>query len=94
MFYFCLHLQIECPFRLLDEYDVFMDEASRTLSLEMMQSYALDRPDQRLRQFLILTPHQLAGKVKNGPPLCRIHNMPEPVRLSAHGLQQTTIQTL
>jgi structural maintenance of chromosomes protein 6 len=79
---------LECPFRLLDEYDVFMDEAARGLSLQMMQNYAMS-PDQKNRQFLILTPHRINGVVTNN--FIRIKNMPEPERLSAHGLQQQVI---
>lgn len=80
--------QIECPFRLLDEYDVFMDEASRSLTLKMMMRYTQSE-DQRNRQFLILTPHHLRDvRTSNS---VRIIHMPEPVRRTAQGLQQQTL---
>jgi chromosome segregation ATPase len=48
----------ECPFRLMDEYDVFMDEGSRQLSLDMLTKYSL-KPSQISRQFIIITPNNL-----------------------------------
>lgn len=79
---------IETPFRLLDEYDVYMDEPTRKLTLDTLKEYTQQR-DQRNRQFIILTPHTL-GDLRTGP-LVNIQSMPEPVRNSAHGLQQTTV---
>lgn len=80
--------QIESPFRLMDEYDVFMDEPTRKLTLELLKAYSC-MPNQCQRQFIILTPHSL-GNLSTGD---RVHvsRMPEPVRLSAHGLQQQTL---
>ena len=73
---------------MLDEYDVFMDEKSRDLTLQMLIRYS-QSVDQRQRQFLILTPHELRGIATTN--LVRIIKMPEPVRRVAHGPQQTTI---
>lgn len=72
----------------MDEYDVFMDEPTRKLTLETLVHYAKET-DQRERQFIILTPHKL-GDLRSGRYL-RIIKMPEPVRNSAHGLQQQTL---
>jgi hypothetical protein len=66
-----------------------MDEATRSLSLQMMQRYALERPEQRQRQFLILTPHRMNEVTPTNQ--VKILFMPEPQRISAHGLQQQTL---
>lgn len=42
----------------MDEYDVFLDEMSRKITLDAIMDYAL-RPEFRNIQFFILTPHTL-----------------------------------
>jgi hypothetical protein len=79
---------IECPFRLMDEYDVFLDEISREITLKTIQQYALDR-EQKGRQFIILTPHNVTGVVTTEE--VRVKRMPAPQRRSAIGPNQTTI---
>jgi len=49
---------IETPFRLMDEYDVFLDEVSRQVTLTEILRYAAD-PQQNRRQFIIITPNNL-----------------------------------
>ena len=79
---------IESPFRVMDEYDVFLDEVSRKVTLKMLCSYATDL-QQRGRQFIIITPHSL-GDVRTGKGV-HINKMPDPVRSKADGknVQQT-----
>ncbi len=72
----------------MDEYDVFLDNITRRLTLDQIQQYA-KRSDQANRQFIIITPQDISG-VKTGPHT-KIIQMPEPVRNTAHGLQQQTI---
>jgi hypothetical protein len=72
----------------MDEYDVFLDNISRRLTLDQLQTYA-KKADQNNRQFIIITPHDVSS-VHTGPHV-KIISMPEPVRLSAHGLQQQTL---
>jgi structural maintenance of chromosomes protein 6 len=79
---------IECPFRLMDEYDVFLDEISREITLKTIQQYALDK-EQKGRQFIILTPHNVTGVVTTDE--VRVKRMPVPHRRSAIGPNQTTI---
>lgn len=79
---------IESPFRLMDEYDVFLDEISREITLKTIQQYALDK-EQRGRQFIILTPHNVTGVVTTNE--VRVKRMPTPHRRSALGPNQTTI---
>eukprot|EP01039_Chlorochromonas_danica_P001809 gene1809-1976_t len=79
---------IESPFRLMDEYDVYMDEPTRKLTLDLLQEYS-KQADQRGRQFIILTPHKL-GDLRPSNML-RIFQMAEPVRQSANGPQQQTL---
>ena len=63
---FCLLLAlgsvIETPFQLMDEYDVFMDQKSRSMTLHMLKDHALTS-DQARKQFIVLTPQTLNGVV-------------------------------
>ena len=79
---------IECPFRIMDEYDVFLDQIARKVTLNLLQDYAL-RPEQRGRQFVIITPQSLSDIRTTAQT--RIHRMQPPVRSSAHGAVQTTL---
>ena len=60
---------IDCPFRVMDEYDVFLDQLARKITLTQLTEYARD-PLQEGRQFIILTPQDLSdvntsdGRVK------------------------------
>lgn len=72
----------------MDEYDVYLDEPSRKLTLDQLQRYAR-QPKQHNRQFIILTPHTL-GDICTGP-FVRIFRMPDPTRISAHGPQQQVL---
>ena len=81
-------MKIESPFRLMDEYDVFLDEVARKLTLEELQKYAL-RPQQRGRQLLIITPNSLSDVITSND--VRIQKMAPPARNVAHGLQQQVL---
>lgn len=72
----------------MDEYDVYMDEISRKLTLDQLKKYSMNE-DQINKQFLIITPHKIPDVVTS--ERVRIVMMPEPVRNSAVGLQQTTL---
>jgi chromosome segregation ATPase len=73
----------------MDEYDVFLDDVSRRVTLEQLQKYAL-LPAQRGRQFIIVTPHNLAD-VRTSNDV-RIQKMQPPQRRqTAHGLQQAVL---
>lgn len=89
---FCLLLalghSIDCPFRLMDEYDVFLDEVTRKRSHQMLTEY-VNNYDQRGRQFIIITPHKL-DHIKTTSQV-RIIKMKDPERHSAGGLQQQTL---
>lgn len=79
---------IESPFRVMDEYDVFLDQHAREKTLIDLQAYAL-APEQRGRQFIIVTPQDLSTIITSND--VRVKRMPRPERLSAHGLVQTVI---
>jgi len=79
---------IECPFRLMDEYDVFMDQITRKTTLRQIQEYAV-APEQHGRQFIIITPQDLSDVT-----VCndvRVHRVKPPVRGAARGTQQATV---
>jgi len=69
---------IECPFRLMDEYDVFLDQITRKVTLDTIKKYALDK-EQKGRQFIIMTPQSLSDVITTDE--VRVHRMPMPVRL-------------
>ena len=47
---------IKCPFRILDEFDVFMDHMNREATLEIMSKYITT---QKVYQYVFLTPLSL-----------------------------------
>ncbi len=75
----------------MDEYDVFLDEHARQITLQTIKRYAT-QPEFQNIQFFIITPHNL--KQIQTSKMVRIQQMPEPQRSSAIGLQQQTIQTV
>jgi hypothetical protein len=80
--------QIECPFRMLDEYDVFLDEVTRKMTLDTLQEYALDR-SQCSRQMIIVTPNSISS-VKTSNEV-RVQKLSAPLREAARGLHQSTL---
>jgi chromosome segregation ATPase len=72
----------------MDEYDVFLDEQSRRITLTNLQEYALSGV-QRGRQFIVITPQNLSDIVTSSE--VRIRSLGAPVRNSAQGLQQQTL---
>jgi chromosome segregation ATPase len=82
----------ECPFRLMDEYDVFMDEGSRKLSLEMLTDYAFT-PEQKSRQFIIITPNNLNHvKTTNKIKIIQMQPPDRRERSAAGGPRQRTLE--
>ena len=79
---------IECPFRLMDEYDVFLDQMSRRITLAQLQQHALQK-EQQGRQFLVITPQTL-DDVRTSNDV-RVHRVKPPIRGGAHELQQSTL---
>jgi len=79
---------IDAPFRVMDEYDVFLDQISRAVTLNQIQDYANARKN-RKRQFIIITPHSLENIVTTST--CQIIRMKDPERRKANGLQQSVL---
>ncbi len=78
------------PFRLMDEYDVFLDEISRNKTLEILKDHALS-PHFRCRQLIIITPNNL-DTIRTSNQV-RIHKLRNPDRAerAATGSHQTTL---
>eukprot|EP00937_MAST-01D_sp_MAST-1D-sp2_P005072 g5072.t1 len=72
-FLLSLWKSIECPFRVLDEFDVFMDDQNRSATLHLLQQTALQKSN---NQFIFITPTSLASLKPH--PKVRVHRMPEP----------------
>lgn len=72
----------------MDEYDVFLDEVSRKVTLDELQKYALT-PQQRGRQLIIITPNNLNDVITSND--VRIKRMAAPQRNSARGPQQSVL---
>ena len=49
---------IECPFRVMDEFDVFMDQVSRKVEMQELVDMAREMPN---RQFVFITPQDLSS---------------------------------
>jgi structural maintenance of chromosomes protein 6 len=79
---------VECPFRLMDEYDVFLDQISREITLKEIQKYALGK-EQKGRQFIVLTPQSLDSVVTTNE--VRVHRIRSAERISARGPRQALI---
>ena len=71
----------------MDEYDVFLDEAARKITLGSIGNYSREH-EFRGVQFLIITPHNL--KSLKTSSILKIQEMPV-FRNTAVGLQQQTL---
>ena len=72
----------------MDEYDVFLDEMSRKITLDQLISYTKSA-SQKDRQFIVITPNNLKDVITTKQ--VKVVKMKDPKVVSAHGLQQTTI---
>ena len=72
----------------MDEYDVFLDQMARKLTLDILAEYARDK-EQKGRQFIIITPQDLRH-MRTANDL-RIHKMPDPERIHTGVAQQQTL---
>mmetsp|Transcript_23439 Transcript_23439/g.52607 ORF Transcript_23439/g.52607 Transcript_23439/m.52607 type:complete len:1129 (-) Transcript_23439:385-3771(-) len=79
---------VENPFRVMDEYDVFMDEGRRNTTLEMIKNHSQIQGQSR-RQIIVITPNNL-NSVKADPKV-KIIRLADPLKNASHGLQQQTI---
>lgn len=76
---------------MVDEYDVFLDQPSRKVTLKEIQKYALSE-EQHGRQFIVVTPNDLKGMIEKRDT--QVKRMPNPDRQhagSAHALVQLTL---
>lgn len=69
---------IDCPFRVMDEYDVFLDQIARSITIHQLIEYAQD-PLQEGRQFIVITPQDLTA-VQTNPERVKIVKMATPER--------------
>ncbi|CAM9439775.1 unnamed protein product [Hapterophycus canaliculatus] len=63
----------ECPFRVMDEFDVFMDAMSRNIAIKQVVDFA--RKDSS-RQFILITPQDLSSVTASDT--CKIIKMKPP----------------
>lgn len=75
----------------MDEYDVFLDEVGRKVTLDQLVAYSRSAV-QRDRQFIVITPNKLNELVTTKD--LKIVKMRDPKSASAHGPQQATIEEL
>lgn len=79
---------LETPFRVLDEFDIFLDGPTRRLTIQMLIHLATTKMQHR--QFIFITPQDLAG-IDPGPMLL-IHRLLPPERSQVvGGPSQTTL---
>jgi chromosome segregation ATPase len=67
--------RLETPFRVMDEFDVFLDPVARKIALDTLVEMAKDMGH---RQFIFITPQDLSA-LKTDPRL-KIHHMKPPAR--------------
>ena len=72
----------------MDEYDVFLDQMARKLTLDVLVEYARDK-EQRGRQFIIITPQDLRHVTITND--LRIQKMPDPERIFTGVPQQQSL---
>jgi chromosome segregation ATPase len=78
---------LETPFRVMDEFDVFLDPVARKLALETLIKISKEMEH---RQFIFITPQDLSN-IKTDPKL-RIFKLKPPVRSDkVGGPQQQTL---
>ena len=75
---------LETPFRVMDEFDVFLDPVARKIALQTMINIAKDMEH---RQFIFITPQDLSS-IQTDDKL-RIFQMKPPKRSHTGGAQQT-----
>ena len=78
---------LETPFRVMDEFDVFLDPVARKIAMQTLTEVALEM---KHRQFIFITP-QDCSSLKTGPML-KIFKMKAPARnAKVGGPQQQTL---
>jgi len=75
--------RIEMPFRILDEYDVFMDSNNRHLSVNLL----IKRANFMDNQFIFLSPLELPD-MPNSEKI-KVHKMPAPKRIGLSNMEDT-----
>uniref|UniRef100_A0A7S1XAK1 RecF/RecN/SMC N-terminal domain-containing protein n=2 Tax=Compsopogon caeruleus TaxID=31354 RepID=A0A7S1XAK1_9RHOD len=79
-FMLALGEQMDIPFRIMDEFDVFMDEANRSSAIRTMVSVATEISH---RQFIFITPLDVPPLKQAGSPSVRIQRLEDPERRGA-----------
>ena len=77
---------LETPFRVMDEFDVFLDPVSRKIALQTMINVAKEMEH---RQFIFITPQDLSS-IQTDSKL-KIFQMKNPKRGNVGGAQQQTL---
>ena len=67
MWQFC-----DTPFRVLDEFDVFMDDTYRSIAVDMLMEVCDEQPN---RQFVFITPQDMHPFLRNRPHVPKIIKM-------------------
>jgi len=70
------------PCRMLDEFDVFQDDKSRKLSMDMLieDAKVASQSTHSLPQYILLTPHEVASAVGANKDIIKIHRLKNPER--------------
>jgi chromosome segregation ATPase len=72
---------LETPFRILDEFDVFLDSPTRKLTIDLL--IRLAKEEMGHRQFLFITPQDLSGVTSD--PQLKIMKLRPPERNAVVG---------
>jgi len=81
---------MECPFRAMDEFDVFMDAVNRKISIKLLTDAAKHYSH---RQFIFITPQDQSA-IEGGPNVKIIKMHPPDRGVGRHRGEQSTISTI
>lgn len=76
--------KLETPFRILDEFDVFLDAQTRRSAMELLVHQAKRMEH---RQFIFITPQDLSSIKRDSK--VRVHQLEPPVRCLAWDAEST-----
>mmetsp|Transcript_18798 Transcript_18798/g.52504 ORF Transcript_18798/g.52504 Transcript_18798/m.52504 type:complete len:1214 (+) Transcript_18798:218-3859(+) len=79
---------LETPFRVMDEFDVFLDPKARTLVIDQLVHVAKEMSH---RQFIFITPQDVSHLDESTDNLKIVHMKPPQRRTEAGGLEQQTL---
>eukprot|EP00514_Thraustochytrium_sp_LLF1b_P001850 CAMPEP_0184528386 /NCGR_PEP_ID=MMETSP0198_2-20121128/11761_1 /TAXON_ID=1112570 /ORGANISM="Thraustochytrium sp., Strain LLF1b" /LENGTH=1171 /DNA_ID=CAMNT_0026920223 /DNA_START=276 /DNA_END=3791 /DNA_ORIENTATION=+ len=80
---------VDCPFRIMDEFDVFMDSSNRKTSMGLLIAMAKGKASMG-KQFIFITPHDIS-QVEDSPDVRKLRLRSPKVDTNGTRMEQTTL---